>query len=229
MRRKLHGPVVGRNWGGSDRWQGFRCRDRGRDRRSGGRVLSPGGGARLVLRAASGAGTLRLALRSLALRSLRTAPTTPTRHHPPETRPIPSNPPSEPRPRSRGLSSFTKSRRGSFSVRQTNVGGKRRWRRRRQQAWGDPKRQQNSSRGHEHHPSLRPPDPDTHPRLSLCPQVVSPETMAGRVGRPSERFALFGTDHSTREDQPKGRKCERGGAPNPSHPPPFWGINRAPG
>jgi hypothetical protein len=201
VRRKLHGPVIGWSWGGD----GFWCRDRGRDWRIGGRVLSPGGGTRLVLRAAPGTGTMRWAFRGLALRSLRTAPTTPTRHHPPETRPIPSNPPPGSRLRFRGPSSFTKSRCGSFKARQTYVGRQRRRRRRRQQAWCNPQRKQNASRGHEHYPSLRPANSDSHPCTSPQPWNVSPEAIAGRVGHPSERLVLFRQSNLERR-QPPHRK-----------------------
>ncbi len=180
MRRKLHRPVVGgRRSGGGFRW-GFGSGgrdfwawwDRGWDRGIGGRVLSSDGGARLVLRASSGEGTMRPALRSLPLRSLRTAPTTPIRHHPPDI----------PRRSITGLSTSRSSpsvpiliRSHSFYLRQPNVSWKGRRRRRFQKAWRDPQRKQHRSDPKERQPSLRPPDPDTHPPLSPGAENVSPK------------------------------------------------------
>ena len=189
MRRKLHRPVVGGRW--SRRGFGWRSwswgrdffgwRDGRRDRGSGGRVLSPGGGARLVLRAAPGAGTMRPQFRSLALRSLRTAPNTTTRHHPPDIPHWPtvcsSTSKSSPRP-----PSSTRFR-GSFNPRQPNVGGKRSRRRRLQQARCNPQRKQHHDDPKERQPSSRPPDPDTHPPLSAGVGDVSPKALerAGTV------------------------------------------------
>jgi hypothetical protein len=181
VRRKLHRPVVGRRRGGSGFRRGFgTCwrdhfgrRDGFRDRPGGGRVLSSGRGARLVLRASSGGGTMRSAPRSLPLRSLRTAPITPTRHHPPETPLSPWVRASARSPASRGPRSPRG--RSSFHLRQPNVGGKRSRRRRLQKARCNPQREQHRRDPKDRQPSLRPPDPDTHPPLSPGAEDVSPK------------------------------------------------------
>ena len=165
MRGKLHRPVVGgwRGWSrfrrgfGRRRRSGFGRRDRCRVRWIGGRVLSSGGGPRLVLRASSGDGTVRSALRSLPLRSLRTAPRTPTRHHRLGT---------------------------SFNPRQSNVSRKRSRRRRLQKARCDPQREQHCGNSKERQPSLRPTDPDTHPPLSPGAGNVSPKLLREREDDP---------------------------------------------
>jgi hypothetical protein len=159
VRRKLHRPVVGGRRDGSGFRRQFRRRWRNgfRDRASGGRVLSSGGGVQLVLRASSGDGTTRTALRRLPLRSLRTAPNTPTRHHRPGT---------------------------SFNPRQPNVSWKWRRRWRLQKAWCNSQRKQHRSDPKERQPSSRPPDPDTHPPLSPGPRIISPKLLRWRVGCP---------------------------------------------
>ena len=190
MRRKLHRPVVGGRWGGSGFRRGFRGwrsddfgrKDWCRDRRIGGRVLLSGGGGRLVLRASSGTGLERFLLRGLALRSLRTAPATPTRHHPPDVpfglwlrasvrnqvSPAPRNPRS----------------RSSFNPWQANIGGKRSRRRRLQKARRNSQRKQHRGDPKDRQPSLRPPDPDTHPSLSPGARNVSPKALERAGGRP---------------------------------------------
>jgi hypothetical protein len=101
---------------------------------------------------------MRSMFRDLPLRSLRTAPTTPTRHHPPDTRLIPSK------------------LRRRLDAGQPNIRRNRRRCRWSQQAWADLERKKHSSGGHEQQASLRPADSDTHPALSLRPSVVSPKS-----------------------------------------------------
>jgi hypothetical protein len=185
VRRKLHGPVVGGRRGRSGFRRGlgtcwrddFGGGDGFRDRPDGGRVLSSGGGGRLVLRSSSGTGSVRVLLRSLALRRLRTAPTTPTRHHPPE---VPLCPWARAAFRSRVLRQLRDRRIGtSFHARQANIGRKRSRRRRLQKAGANTERQQYSSHSKERQSSLRPTDPDTHPRLSPQLWIVFPNAIAG--------------------------------------------------
>ena len=201
MRRKLHRAVIGR--GGRWSWfrRGFGTRERDdfgrrdgcRDRRIGGRVLSPGGGGRLVLRSSSGTGLERFPLRGLALRSLRTAPATPTRHHPPDV--------------SLGawlgasVRSWTAKRRRdhrirtSFHARQANVSRKRIRRRRLQEAGPNPKRQQQYGNSKERQSSLRPTDPDTHPWLSPQLWNVFPNAIADKTGTPANVLHFFRAHH----------------------------------
>ena len=183
MRRKLHRAVIGRGGGGSGfrrgfgGWgrDGFGWRDGFRDRPDGGRVLSSGGGGRLVLRSSSGTGPKRVLLRNLAHRRLRTAPTTPTRHHPLD---VPLGPRVRASDGSRAFPPLRNRRIGtSFHARQANIGRKRSWRRRLQEAGADSERQQQSGNSKERQSSLRPTDPDTHPQLSPDPGDVSPNAI----------------------------------------------------
>lgn len=183
VRGELLRPVAG--WGrrGGRGWSDFRLGRRGRrDRcgfgRYGGRVLSPGGGTRLALRAASGRGIGRTAGWSAPLSSLRASPTTPTRHHPPE---IPSR-----------TTTFRRSH--SFRPRQPDVSRQRRRSGRLQHPRRRSQRQQGDSRNEK---SLARPNP-ANPKIAHLKQSSRSEEFAprnapdgGGSGYPCERLVLF--------------------------------------
>ena len=183
-------PTRGSVWGELDRavcgdrrrrgwfgWWGLgrRCGDRFRDWPLGGRGLSWGRGARLGLRASSGRGTVRVGLRSLALRSLRPAPITPTPRHPPEA----------------PLELHNPRCRRSLNLREPDIRRQRRWLRSFEQLWGKLQRQKQKSSTSQGHGGPRPAHTKAHPGLRPQPPDLTPAIVPRRFWLPPANMSLF--------------------------------------
>lgn len=214
MRGELHRAVGGggRGWRrrhrrrfrrGSWRRRWFGKRNRG----IGGRVLSSGRATGLALRAASGTGMSRHVGRNPALSSLRAAPATPTRRHPPEMRTTP-------------LSARSRHRLRRWShrhSRQPDIRRHGRWIGRPQQAR---RRLQQEHPRHRHKgnaPSSRPANPETiHTELSAQRGSFVPmRTLVWGNGHPCERLVLFPSSGLRTVNSCLRKKLSEDGCPFP--------------
>ena len=194
MRGELHRPVVGRWRGRSEvRLSGDRGTTSGggvTNRRIGGRVLLSGGGTRLVLRASSGDGTMRVGCAAFPSEASARRRATPTR-----------NPP---------VLSATEFRRTPAAAQHrleeelAPAASRSLVRPATQAAPGDPKERQ---------PSLRPTDPDTHPPLSPGAGLSPRKLSDGRTGAPRQNTqarlsaARFHQGPPSQPDRIRSKQC----------------------
>jgi hypothetical protein len=228
VRGELHRTVIGRRRWRWHRGRGFgrRCRGRFgrgrrhrfRDRRRGGRVLSPGGGVLLGLRPSPGRRTMRMAVRSLALRRLRPAQDTPTRHHPPELRERPSrllHPPDLPR-----AGPSPEPRRRSY-LWKPHIGRHRRRRRRRQQRWQQLQGQQPSDHDGSSLSCGFPANPKCHPALQAAKPGDSPPSSGDRGAESAMERGRGWVRWSLAKRAPQSVSCREAASNSPHR---RWGV-----